>query len=271
MLYKRIINTIKEFIVEKYNKLSAENKKWASMFLHFYDSEFQQQIDLEKYSDWCKHKIPSISGKQSKTLKKILDFPKIAFREQPLSLSNKQKTPSYTTIDKNTIAIHYAFDNDDIFLLYKKVVKQYEYSYINSYEESGQIYNEIVYTKLEPENVISDIKQWFIHYKNREWYARGHMPCQKQYHSLAVKQDEYGADYIGYFPYIGKIMVCPYTVINNSSNHKKLKINLEDNELYQYVYEHRADETITLEEIRSVYKQFYEDTKKIIEEINDIN
>ena len=97
------------------------------------------------------------------------------------------------------------------------------------------------------------------------------MPCQKQYRSIAVKHDEYRADYIGYFPYIGEVMVCPYTIVYKMSNRKELRINLEDDELYQYVYEHRADETITLEEIRSVYKQFYEDTKKIIEEINDIN
>ena len=270
-LYKRIIDTIKEFIIEKYNKLPAENKKWASMFLHFYNSEFQQQIDLEKYSDWYKHKITSMNGKQPKTLKKILDSPKIAFRELPLSLSNKKETPSYTTIDKNTIAIHYSFYDDDIFLLHQKVVKQYRYSYINSYEEGGQIYNEIIYTKVEPENVMTDIKQWFIHYKDSECYARGYMPCQKQYRSLAVKHDEYRADYIGYFPYIGEVMVCPYTIVNKMSNRKELRINLEDDELYQYVYEHRADETITLEDIRSVYKQFYEDTKKIIEEINCIN
>lgn len=271
ILRNRIINTIKESIVDQYNQMSIESKKWASMFLHFYHRDFEQEVDLEKYPEWNKHKIISIDGKQSKTLKKILDYSKIAFREQPSLFSDKKKTPSYTIIDKNTIAIHYSFDNDDIFLLHQKVVKQYGYSYINSYEEGGKMYNEIIYTKLEPENVVSNIKQWFVHYKNREFYARGYMPCQKQYHSLAVKQDKYRADYIGYFPYIGQIMVCPYTVANNTSNHKELKINLEDNELYQYVYEHRANEAVTLEDIRSTYEQFYKDTKILVEEINNAN
>lgn len=272
ILRSRTLNAIKDLVIDNYEHMNAEEKEWASMFLNFYNSEFDKEIDIERYSEWNKHTIMSADGSQPETFKKILEYPNITFREQPahVSIEGRVKTPSHMIIDKDTILINYSYNSDDIFFLQHKIIKQHVYSHINSYETDGKTYNEITYCKSEPANVISDIKQWFIHYINNEFYARGYMPCLKKYHFLAIKQDDYTyrPDYIGHFQYIGEIMVCPYIRINNLSNSTELHINIDDQELYQFVYDHRANESVTLEDIQCTYKHFYEDTKQYVEELN---
>ena len=273
ILKERIINATKEFLSIHYDNLSDVEKEWASMFVLYYEDSPLTQQELYKFSDWKRHCIKS-ENKEAKSLEDILKYTKIVLREKETynaSLDTKPYTLPYFLQDgtDDSLVIYYGYHSDDVFFL-EKMIRDTYYPSISSYEENGDEHIELIYSKQTPVDIIKDIKLCCNLYSQVRHYARGYMPCMEKYKVLEVNiaDNAYVSSIaVGYFLYRGPVMISPYIRKQNGIS-IELSYELYDNQLFQYVYEHRKNLSVTIEDIISTYEIFYNDTKDIVTNIN---
>ena len=99
-------------------------------------------------------------------------------------------------------------------------------------------------------------------YPNRSLYSRENMPCNEKYDALRINSDWYEPTFYGY-NFDVPVMLCPYLHTPDD----KLKF-LVDDELINYVYEHRYHQEVTKEQIKETYDMFHEDFKKVEERLS---
>lgn len=275
ILREKIISVTIEYIIEKYDKLSADEQKWASMFINYYANEDRSVPEhyFLKYNMWEEHTIPFCENiEEGKTLKEISAYKKIIFRQVEPAFwsneSNKKTIPSLKIENDNTIILYYDYNSDDIFFLHKIISENHVYTSIDFYEDNGKK-QEIIFSKHKIDNVIGDMSTWLKTYMNaNNHYARGLMPCPENYKKLAINIDDckgiLSNVYCGYLVYRGPVMVCPYIRKYENISCTGLEYNTADEKLFSFVYEHRADEAITIDEIKQLYEKFYNETKGFI-------
>lgn len=88
------------------------------------------------------------------------------------------------------------------------------------------------------------------------------MPCNEKYDALRINSDWYEPTFYGY-NFDVPVMLCPYLHTPDD----KLKF-LVDDELINYVYEHRYHQEVTKEQIKETYDMFHEDFKKVEERLS---
>lgn len=274
----RIINAAKEYLFANYIGLSDEEKEWASMFILYYTGSSLTQKEQYKFSAWKKHVIKLENKEEAISFENILKCNRIILREKYASTgfvdTNRHHFPFIlrNDADESMIIICYEYNSDDIFFLQKMILEATNYySSINSYNENGKEYIELIYSKQKPVDVINNLRPLLSLYMQSNNYARGYLPCMKKYKTLEVNiaDDAYVSGvFVGYFLYGGPIMVSPYIRKHNEKHISELSYELCDNQLYQYVYEHRKNLSVTLEEIVKTYEMFYDDTKNLVESLN---
>ena len=102
----------------------------------------------------------------------------------------------------------------------------------------------------------------FLRLPNREFYLRENMPCNEKYDSLRINSNWYEPTFYG-FNFDVPVMLCPYILTPD----EKLKY-LVDDQLIDYVYEHRYHSEVTKEEIKEIYDMFHQDFKNAEEELS---
>ena len=103
-------------------------------------------------------------------------------------------------------------------------------------------------------------------YKNQHVFARDYFPCNSKYRALRINQD------YSFYPYSAKVpgMVCPYKrlygvgYINDAI---RLEYDVDD-EIINYVYEKRYDQSVTKEQIKAAYLQFNQDYEEALGVVN---
>lgn len=277
ILRTRIINATREFLSTHYDNLSDVEKEWASMFVQYYTVSPLTLQEQNKYSAWKKHTIKSENTADFISFEDILKCNRIILREKYASTGfldvNRHYFPYILKNDEDkSVIICYDYNSDDVFFLQKMIIEAIScHVSINSYNENGKENIELIYSKEEPIDVINDLKLLFKLYLQSNNYARGYIPCTNKYKVLEVNKadDAYASDiYVGYLSYGGPVMVSPYIRKHKEMRTQELSYELCDNKLYQYVYEHRKNLSVTFEEIVKTYEMFYEDTKDIVDYIN---
>lgn len=103
-------------------------------------------------------------------------------------------------------------------------------------------------------------------YKKQHVFARDYFPCNKKYAALRINQD------YALYPYSAKVpaMVCPYKRIFGFGKYDDA-IRLEydvDDEVIDYVYNRRYDQSVTKEQIKAAYEQFAQDYEYALGYVN---
>lgn len=100
------------------------------------------------------------------------------------------------------------------------------------------------------------------------------MPCVDKYKSLRIKEifSVFGSNdftFRGIRQSYPK-MICPYIKVYNENepdqDYRKLKVSVSD-KLYQYVYDNRFDESVTLEQIKETYQLFLKDMEQYVKDL----
>lgn len=121
---------------------------------------------------------------------------------------------------------------------------------------------------------IQDYGKWMKRYSQRDIYARSMMPCNAEFKALRIDPEvRFNFSFDSTFP-VGNYpkMICPYVrrmemgvwypVVS------KVEWDDSDGDLYQQVYDHRADKAVTLDDIKKAYEAFREKLDPIVEGVN---
>ncbi|MBO6081719.1 MAG: hypothetical protein J6P46_01705, partial [Bacteroidales bacterium] len=122
---------------------------------------------------------------------------------------------------------------------------------------------------------IHDFGKWMKRYSRRDIYARSMMPCNAEFKALRIDPEaRFNFSYDSTFP-VGDYpkMICPYVrrmeigvwypVVS------KVEWDDADGDLYQQVYDHRADKAVTMDDIKKAYESFREKLDPIVERVNE--
>ena len=261
-LREKVMKTAEGFLKTHYNTLDEELKMYASMFLHYHLSEDERRVNFGNapLDEWKKFRI----GEESqKTLADILEFETIYFKENESSPGEIK----FNQIDDRLEIIN--LDCDLLgFITYK--FKNHKLRFYTEKTEKGKVvYIEL--TKGEQEVVIDDWEVWFNHYLSHAHYSRNLMPCVERYKVLRIKERAViGGCQDFTFSSVNKNypkMVCPYIRFSEDGDSyyltKKLKISVSDR-LYEFVYDNRYDESVTLEQIKETYQLFLNDMQQYV-------
>ena len=265
-LREKVKNTVVNALKKHYNELDEELKKYASMFLNYYYSDDERRLNFSGVSldEW---KQLLVGDESPKSLDEILKFDTIYFRKD-MSYSGEMKI---NQIGGKLEIIDNINDSDLLdFITYKSDNHKLKF-YTEKTEKGKVVYIEL--SKGNQEVIIDDWEVWFCQYLSHAHYSRNLMPCVEKYKVLRIKERVviWGCQDFT-FSSVNQIypkMVCPYIRFSENGNlywSKKLKISLSDR-LYQFVYDNRFDESVTMAQIQEAYQCFLADTKQYVQNI----
>ncbi|MBO2525646.1 MAG: hypothetical protein CW341_08120 [Bacteroidetes bacterium] len=267
-LCEKVMKTAIGFLKTYYDELDEELKKQASMFLNYYLSDDERRLNFGGASldDW---KRLVVGDNPSKSMEDILAYDSIIFKKDTYHSREIQ----LKQLDDNTLEIIVDPHNSELltFITYKFGNQKLRY-YTKESEKGKVAYIEL--SKGNNEVIIDDWEVWFNQYLSHDHYSRNLMPCVEKYKVLHVKervviwgcQDFTFSSVNQNYPK----MVCPYVRFSEEGDSyywpKKLKLSITD-KLYQFVYDNRFDESVTLEQIKEGYQNFLDDTKQYVQNL----
>lgn len=103
-------------------------------------------------------------------------------------------------------------------------------------------------------------------YKNQHTFARDYYPCNGKYAALRINQD------YTFYPFSVKVpaMVCPYKRVFGYGKYddaQRLVYDVDD-EIIDYVYNRRHDQSVTKEQIKAAYELFAQDYEYALGYVN---
>ncbi len=271
ILRQKVKSAAVSVLKKHYNTLDEELKKYASMFLHYYLSEDERRLNFGSASldDW---KRLVVGDNPSKSMEDILAYDSIIFKKDTYHSREIQ----LKQLDDNTLEIIVDPHNSELltFITYKFGNQKLRFYT----KESGKV--TVAYIELSKGNnevIIDDWEVWFNQYLSHAHYSRNLMPCVEKYKALRVKEEPV---VWGRFDYTFGVvhqdypkMVCPYIRVSEprSSSYwpTKLRASVSD-KLYQFVYDNRYDETVTMEQIKEAYQRFLDDMGQYVQGILDV-
>lgn len=263
----------------EYKNLSDDIKIWASMFIEFYGSNsIHKDLFVEKdFSDWKNLELDIEIDESTKKIK-ILDlierYDKIFLVEK--ELSQKKSYEIKQEKKSSEIVIKYNYRDDIVDFLCLKAIKQFKNVSFDTYDINGKLERVIILSKKKEKDLINNWKLWFSRYFTQHHYARNVMPCNEKYKKLELKKDfdsswAYDSTFSNpHFSY--PIMICPYIRKYKETGFFSITYSLElslSDQLYQMVYDNRADESVSLKQIKDSYSEFIEDVNSIVEDLNN--
>ena len=275
-LNKDIINTILLSLFHNYHKIKGNRfKQLASMFINYYSSPMQKQEQLinDKYSCWEEYNLcinNSDNKKEDIVISKIFErYNKIIITQVDYDSDDDDSYHTFNVKDANTflaISDQYSKLLDDTlidFINYMAIQKKFNFFTINYLDHSSQL----TITKDYECDLITDLKSWIDKCYKKIHFARGLMPCLKEYIVLQLKDDYqpvgiYDRTFSGFESFQYPKMICPYVVMDSL-----LSVDVGDY-LYDLVYQNRADKDVTKEQIIEAYKLFIKNTEAIVLEVN---
>jgi len=258
------MDAVYEILSKHYYEFDEELKKHASMFIDFYYND-----DLKKSvfgdvlpTEW---KGLVVGGRDSsKTMEDVLNYDTIILDDDYLS-----RYPSINLLfkenDANTLEISYSNFNELVdFITYK--TKNHKLRFYAKEKDKTCI----ELSKGDSEVIIDDWRVWFKQYLLQGSFSRCLMPCVNDYKALQIKEGVgtlwYGDYTFGMVRQVYPKMICPYIRIFKEGYHypQYLKVSVSS-KLYQFVYDNRFDESVTMEQIKETYQLFLDDMQQYVE------
>ena len=266
-LCEKVMKTAVGFLKTYYDELDEELKKQASMFLNYYLSDDERRLNFGGASldDW---KRLVVGDNPSKSMEDILAYDSIIFKKDTYHSREIQ----LKQLDDNTLEIIVDPHNSELltFITYKFGNQKLRY-YTKESEKGKVVYIEL--SKGNSEVIIDDWDIWFKQYLSLSHYSRNLMPCIDAYKALQIKenaviwecQDFTFSSIKQNYPK----MVCPYIRVPKDGNMywtNKLCESVSER-LYQFVYDNRYDESVTMDQIKEAYQKFLNDTRSSVQEL----
>jgi len=272
-LRKKLFNTAFDYLTNKYDKFSHDEKILISMFLNYY----YEKKDVERFDDWKKLKLKLSDGEYI-TLKKLLrKINKIEFKNvfnDNMIRIDTSKPNEFKIKDKKFIITTYNNNDEHVIKFIKKIIPKYFNSILlNPKKNNITVMKKNTNKFIKDNHLIEIIKKQKI---NR--FSRVKIPCIGKYKKLRLKDDAYKSwlmeIYVNVYGITIPSMLSPffYSCKNNEfifvCDEAKLEYRV-DKKLIDWVYRNRYDEKTTREEIITAYHQFKKDFD--VEEINGYN
>ena len=254
-----VIQTLVEAILNKPDLVPDSVLAKASMFM-LEKCPKDRQCPARMEESWKDYAYRYIKGSKWETLDH--SFGKIvSMAENKKVVWIKGKGPSCSVKEKDdAVLITLTADSDDTLrFLLKRLFQTHPYpnNDISAYTtDSGFSLSK------EPVEPIGDYRTWAQKYLSNSFYARSLMPCNSPFKALQIKPSaNFNFSQDETFP-VRKYpkMICPYIRIFHHDkwdpSSDKLEWNDADGELYHLTYTYRADESVTLDQIKEVYAEF---------------
>lgn len=266
-LQNNVMSAVYNILKKRYKELDEETRKYASMFIDFYYDNEQKKVFSNPFlNEWGNLLI---GENQKKSIKDILEYNTILFKKDG-SYSKEMKLKED---DDRLEIICNTYGNELLdFITYKYKSKNVKF-YSKPIEKRKDAYIELSKGDGDINVEIEDWELWFDLYLSHQSYARNLMPCIDKYKHLRIKdldiirrcRDFTFNIVIQDYPQ----MVCPYIRKQRKGyvfRPEKLEKSLSD-KLYQYVYDNRFYEHVTMEQIKDTYKQFIDDTQQYVQNL----
>lgn len=268
-LQQDVKNAALKVLSENYNRLDEELKKYASMYIELNTSEEQRKVMFGSVSldDW---KRLVVGENPSKLLEDILAYDSIIFKKDAYYSGEVQLKQSDD--NTNTLEIIDNPHNSELltFITHKFGNQKLRYYTIES-EKGKVVYIEL--SKGNSEVIIDDWDIWFKQYLSLSHYSRNLMPCIDAYKALQIKENAviWGCQDFTFSSIKQNYpkMVCPYIRVPKDGNMywtNKLCESVSER-LYQFVYDNRYDESVTMNQIKEAYQKFLNDTRSSVQEL----
>lgn len=266
-LCEKVMKTAVGFLKTYYDELDEELKKQASMFLNYYLSDDERRLNFGGASldDW---KRLVVGDNPSKSMEDILAYDSIIFKKDTYHSREIQ----LKQLDDNTLEIIVDPHNSELltFITYKFGNQKLRY-YTKESEKGKVAYIEL--SKGNNEVIIDDWEVWFKQYLSLSHYSRNLMPCIDAYKALQIKENAviWGCQDFTFSSIKQNYpkMVCPYIRVPEDGNMywtNKLCESVSER-LYQFVYDNRYDESVTMDQIKEAYQKFLNDTRSSVQEL----
>lgn len=265
-LQNNVMSAVYNILKNRYEELDEETRKYASMFIDFYYDNEQKKVFSNPFlNEWGNLLIDE---NQKKSIKDILEYNTILFKKDR-SYSKEMKLEED---DDRLEIICNTYGNELLdFITYK--YKSKNVKFYSKPIEKKDAYIELSKGDGDINVEIEDWELWFDLYLSHQSYARNLMPCIDKYKHLRIKdldiirrcRDFTFNIVIQDYPQ----MVCPYIRKQRKGyvfRPEKLEKSLSD-KLYQYVYDNRFYEHVTMEQIKNTYKQFIDDTQQYVQNL----
>lgn len=268
---KKILLTIAEYILDNYEKLTDEEKQFASMFL-WYNKNFLEEvfvkyiknraIEFEKYEDYKNYLFEFYKENNEKPIKiKLEDF-----------LRQGNRINFIRDYGQNKILKFGDFILDDIGLFLIFISIRYGYNKIIFKDNDIFSLEKISEIKNDERMCEIDYKKIF-NYKLIMDFGRSIIPCDNEFNHLAIKLEGVKSGFIisqyvrNFYTLNYPVMPSPFVKIHNKDNSNSYKINVTN--LDDYIYKHRAKEATTLEDIRKELNSFIEKYKDLVNQLSN--
>jgi hypothetical protein len=267
-LENNIISSVCEYIQENFDSFDSQMQIYASMFLNYYGEIIGlnlNKVDQKIVKAWEKYLITinEDSEKQEVTLKNLLqnnNLIKIKYTNHSALNNSYKQEPGF-------LSIKFSSSRDDEYnFFYCKAPCFFPYiSYVGDNEDEF-----ILSKQKELPLIVDNAWEMFLYrYFANNYVSRGIIPCVDKYNNLALK-DDYNPPYsypLGIpstFTY--SKMICPY-IIEQKDNHREIKSAISQ-KLIDTTFEHRKNDSITIEEIQKTYEKFVNELECVISNIN---
>lgn len=260
---------IAKYLLHKKNNCAHSLEQQISMVLEYLRPELEKYKDLNikmSYDDLWKQFPLKYSTKDRKehqvTIAEIMTVQEVIYARD-MNRRNSRYLQLVINAQEVALSKKSSYYTDDVFNF---VVSKLLQCFSCYYFEHGNI----VLSNTPREKLVADdrdTKKFLLYdYKNQHAFARDYFPCDNKYAALRSDTDHYFYPY----PVNVPVMVCPYKRIFGSVEYDDA-IRLEydvDDEIINYVFDRRYDQSVTKEQIKASYEQFAQDYKDALEDVN---
>ena len=265
----RVKKVVAKYLSQKKNNCSQSLQQCISMVLEYLRPELEKYEDMKgriSYDEaWKQYPLEYSTADRKKHQVTIAEI---------MTAQEVRYTRDITPIDANFLK--FTINNQEITLSKKSayytdrvfdfVVTKLSQSFLCVYYEKD---NYILSNTPREEYVAEDQDSQILllyKYKKQHIFARDYFPCNNKYAALRINQD------YSFYPYSAKVpaMVCPYKRIFGSGKYNdaiRLVYDVDD-EVIDYVYNKRYDQSVTKEQIKAAYEQFAHDYEHSLGYVN---
>jgi len=269
-LEEQILFSAFKIITENFDEIfkNKESKFLGSMFLDYYfENEIVKNFNIKKFNQWERFPVDVKS--------KVIPLKQLIDKIESLKIISGNKvfqTDLYSFENKKDLTITISHDQPslDTTLFFLSKLSNH-FSAVKKVKDNPEEKPQLVFTKGQQEDPVSSEELKSI-LKQGYYSSRIIVPCLKKYNNIRIKDDAYKS-YIYKYPFDQNLnfpypkMLSPFIHEDNFTEDKNLKLVLNE-KLYDWVFENRYDEKITLEGIKEGYEEFLQefDLKVLSEE-----
>ena len=256
-LFETVVEELVKGIQFEFDTIDPKFRTLFAMFVEYYeDSNFTKKIEFKE--QWGKYLFSRAEIK--------IDIATI-LKEKKIVKIVRSPSKRFLKINDNEVVLCGETGDYEHFLVDVLIKNGYGYSFTSEKDDEMIRSGVYIFTSESQQNKI-DLKSWL--YFQRFWKRRSLMPCI-EYEKLALKDDLRvvgSRDSMNVFEKISyPKTACPYI---STGDYSEFKLEWRtDDKFFEWVYKNRADENVSLDEIKNEFDRMKSDLDEIVNKINN--